>query len=157
MSSDPSEDEIVMVPVPKGRLQEVYGLLARQPRDSVPSPEEPLYAPGTAEAKVAWYSKVRVRQLKKELPRYPGADAVVRLAAQAALNGAETISIRDAQKSSGLNQQTVAAQLGAMTKLCKKLFKSDEWPIIWKWALGGEQCMYYLMPKEIAELWLSDE
>lgn len=136
-----TEDEIVQVPVPKRHLGVVYKALA-QVSDG---PESTGMRSGDPSA----WPLEKVSALKREL-RYPGARAAIELSAAAA---PEPVSIREVEEKSGRSQKEVSADLGALTKLLKKLFKSDLWPMRAVWGAGGTNCMYYVMDPEVARLW----
>jgi hypothetical protein len=137
-----NSDEIVNVPVPKKHLGVVYKALA-QVLDNGPS------GTGMRSGDPAAWQAEKVAVLKREL-RYPGARAAIELSAAQA---PEPVSIRDVEAKSGRSQKEVSADLGALTKLLKKLFQSDLWPMRAVWGAGGENCMYYVMDPEVARLW----
>jgi hypothetical protein len=51
----------------------------------------------------------------------------------------------------GVNDTQIRAQLGAMTKLCKRLFQRNTWPISVRWTGTGRA--NYSMRPEIAAWW----
>lgn len=136
------EDEIVMVPVPKKHLGVVYRALAQIPE------KQPIKSAWRSGDPAAW-PEDKIATLKREL-KYPGARAAIELSAERA---PEPISIRAVETTSGRTQKEVSADLGALTKLLKKLFQSDVWPMRAEWAAGGENAMYYVMDPEVARLW----
>ena len=157
-------DEIVMVPVPKNLLASVCSTLAGLmaggegvtgfPPDEPATHEEPGPKPdGVAvlvDKRNGWWTDEMARLLHARL-NYPGARAVVRMTAEAA---PKEVTLAEVSESVGVGVPQLRAELGAMTKLCKKLFNGTKtWPFSVRWTLGG--VANYSMDERIAQWWLA--
>jgi hypothetical protein len=164
MDENPSADEVVMVPVPKQHLARVYATLARLMAggedDSGFPPDEPVTHndPGPrpdgdavlVDKRNGWWTQDMVRLLHARL-NYTGARAIVRMTAEAA---PKEITLAEVSAAIGVGVAQLRAELGAMTKLCKKLFDGVKtWPFSVRWTLGG--VANYSMDERIARWWLA--
>jgi hypothetical protein len=159
-------DEIVMVPVPKRHLARVYSTLAGlmtagvadagfPPDESVTHSDPGPKPEGDAvlvDQRNGWWTEDMVRLLHARLS-YKGAGAIVRMTAEAA---PKEVTLAEVSEAIGVRVPQLRAELGAMTKLCKKLFNgSKTWPFSVRWTLGG--VANYSMDERIARWWLALE
>jgi Domain of unknown function (DUF4268) len=94
----------------------------------------------------AHWTRGKLELLHAELA-YPGAKALLDLAAQRA---PRPVSLREVSERTGSRTEQISAELGAMTKLCKRLFGQDAWPVTVRSSPDGA---IYRMDPEIAQLW----
>lgn len=155
-----SGDEIINFPVPKRYLPAVVRALAKAMEnvDGVPlvqadegvSPEE---GPQQGKALIDWTNVESCKRFRREL-HYPGALAMLDLTAA---NPTSFVSFQDVVRASGRTDIQVRAELGAMTKVIKRLYKVSRedvvWPAKFVWAAGGDQQAYYVMRPEVAQAW----
>ncbi len=94
----------------------------------------------------AHWSLGKIELLRAELA-YPGARALLDLAAQRA---PRPVSLREVSEQTGSRTEQISAELGAMTKLCKRLFGQDAWPVTVRSLSSGAS---YQMDPEVAQLW----
>lgn len=167
VDESPQDDEIVMVPVPKKHLARVYAALASSMAPERPlevgfPPDEPASHadPGPkpdgeavlVDKRNGWWTPDMLRLLHARLT-YAGARAVVRMTAEAA---PKEVTLAEVSDSIGIGVPQLRAELGAMTKLCKKLYNgSKTWPFSVRWTLGG--VANYSMDQRIARWWLDFE
>lgn len=79
------------------------------------------------------------------------ARAVVRMTAEAA---PKEVTLAEVSGAVGIGVPQLRAELGAMTKLCKKLYNGAKtWPFSVRWTLGG--VANYSMDQRIARWWLA--
>lgn len=97
----------------------------------------------------ARWTRRMIEQLKKAVTRYPGAFAV--LDAAAALPD-EPVRLDTVAQDSGIPVRQIAAELGAMSKLARRLFGGRKiWPMeVWQ---GPDNISRYRMPRRVAEWW----
>lgn len=151
-----TEDEIVLVPVPRQALAAVYSALAQALRPGTAGtpnevgnlPAEYL-EPGTQEAKRQWWLGERLARLVPDLERFPVVSTILNLTSS---QPGEPVSIRNVERESKLTQRRIAAQLAAFTKYCKSSFGRAEWPFEATWVQGDSRASY-VMGAEIAERW----
>ncbi len=97
-----------------------------------------------------WWTEDMMRLLHAR-QNYTGARAIVRMTAAATPKEVTLVEVSDA---SGIGVPQLRAELGAMTKLCKKLFNGAKtWPFSVRWTLGG--VANYSMDQRIARWWLA--
>lgn len=164
MDENPSEDDVVMVPVPKRHLAPVYATLAKlmagAEHDAGFPPDEPVtnHDPGPkpdgdavlVDKRNGWWTQDMVRLLHARL-NYSGARAIVRMTAKAA---PREVTLAEVSSEVGVGVPQLRAELGAMTKLCKKLYNGKKtWPFSVRWTLGG--VANYSMDQRIARWWLT--
>lgn len=103
----------------------------------------------------AFWSLKALALLRDQL-RYEGARVAMELAAREA---PRPISItRVERETPSRTPREIAADLGALTKLCRKLFHRKNWPMraVEMWSQDENRwCMHYAMHPEVAERWLS--
>jgi hypothetical protein len=105
---------------------------------------EAVYVPNQGD----WTQDMVVR-LKKSLT-YP---AAITLLDMAAAKPNKEIKFPEIGARSGLSDKQVAAELGAMSKLSRKLFDGQKiWPIRW-WQDASDNITRYVMHPRIAEWW----
>lgn len=90
-----------------------------------------------------------LNQLRLEIYPYPAAVELLQFAAE---NAGQEVTYRDFLLRSDLSDTQVRAELGAMSKVARRLFGKKTWPIRTRQASDG--VMRYLMPEGIAEWWL---
>jgi hypothetical protein len=93
------------------------------------------------------WTEAMVRRLQPNL-EYPAARAVLDLCSERA---PDEITLEDVVEKAGIKDTQIRAQLGAMTKLCKRLFQRNTWPISVRWTGTGRA--NYSMKPEIAAWW----
>jgi hypothetical protein len=99
----------------------------------------------SVERGVHW-TRGQVALLEAEL-LYPGARALLDLAAQRA---PRSVSLSEVAERTGTRPTQISAELGALTKLCKRLFGRDAWPMRVRSSPKGA---LYHMDSEVAEWW----
>jgi hypothetical protein len=92
------------------------------------------------------WTRGKVELLRAELA-YPGARALLDEAAQRA---PKSVLLREVSQRTGSRTEQISAELGAMTKLCKRLFGQDAWPLTVRSSPDGAS---YHMDPEIAQWW----
>ena len=90
-----------------------------------------------------------LEQFRREIYPYP---AAVELLQYAAENAGVEISYRDFTKQSPWDDVRVRTELGAMSKVARKLFGKKVWPV--RTRQGSDGVMRYFMPEGIAEWWM---
>lgn len=159
-----SGDEVINFPVPKRYLPVVIRALAKamESDDARPAverdqglsvPEEQL----NGKAVFDWTNVENCKKLRQEL-HYPGALTMLNLTAA---SPDEPVSFQDVVIASGRSDIQVRAELGALTKILKRLYKVSREEVVWPakvvWAIGGDQQMYYVMRPEVARAWKQSE
>jgi hypothetical protein len=145
------EDQIVMVPVPVHLLGQVYALLARK----MEAPQslfevQAHYRLTPEEIGQRRFSAGELGLLKRSLDLRSGARTMLDLCAS---RPGELITFDEVVTASGLGPTQVRGQMGAMTKLLKKLFHQPEWPVITHWGVRGVQQASYEMHADVARMW----
>ncbi|MCU1453834.1 MAG: hypothetical protein JWN46_1980 [Acidimicrobiales bacterium] len=112
------------------------------------------YADDSGERRVAVpangeWTESMVRQLKQEVARYQGAWAALDLAAS---NAGRPVSLDEIQENCRLERKQIASDLGAMSKLTRRLWGKVMWPMRSMQTGAG---MTYFMDAEIAAWWSS--
>lgn len=162
---DFSNEEIVMVPVPRSLLPDVYAVLARGTRVrrySEMSVEEPAtlfesrapYArsstPGRSDSRR--FSAGELGLLKRHLDPDGGARKLLDLCAS---RPGQMIRFDEVARETNFDPSLLKGQIGGLTKLLKKLFHDPAWPIHYTWGAQGLQQASYEMSDETAQMWLS--
>lgn len=138
------DDEIIMVPVPKSRLQDVYAALAKPAKEGAGVlAEEKVEVPGQGSLTVSMVGK-----LESELGIPAVRDLLTRLAEQAP----EPLTFKEAVQAAGIESNMLRAQLGSLSKVTKRLFNYTIWPMHVGYVDSGEAV--YSMDPKIAEWWL---
>ncbi len=152
------EDEVVMVPVPKRHLQVVFAALASamaKPNASdVPRVDDASEAVKVGGARPAGrWSELKVQALEAELnPKtFPGARTLFTMCAE---RSPRPVTFADASRRAGLGDKQLRGELGALTKVAKRVFHGDlSWPIAVRYGDAGEA--HYSMDPIIATWWLA--
>lgn len=95
------------------------------------------------------WTAAMLEQFRREIYPYPAAVELLEFAAQ---NAGVEISYRDFIKQSSWNDVKVRTELGAISKVARKLFGKKVWPV--RTRQGSDGVMRYFMPEGIAEWWL---
>jgi hypothetical protein len=93
-----------------------------------------------------YWTRGKIELLHAELA-YPGARAVLD---EAAHRAPRSVLLREVSERTGRRTEQISAELGAMTKLCKRLFGRDTWPMTFRSTADGAS---YQMDPEIAQWW----
>ena len=96
----------------------------------------------------AWTSAM-IEQFRREIYPYPAAVELLQFAAERA--GME-VSYRDFLQRSTWSDTQVRSELGAISKVARKIFGKKIWPI--RTRQGSDGVMRYLMPQGIGEWWI---
>jgi hypothetical protein len=94
----------------------------------------------------AYWTRGKIELLHAKLA-YPGARAVLD---EAAHRAPRSVLLREVSERTGSRSEQISAELGAMTKLCKRLFGRDAWPVTFRSTADGAS---YQMDPEIAQWW----
>jgi hypothetical protein len=148
MTPSPESGDVVLVPVPREHLGAVYATLAAAMAgdDQAPAAEEVL-----VDDRNGSWTEAMVHRLRANL-EYPGARALLSLCSERA---PEEVTLQDVVEETGIEDKQIRAELGAMTKLCKRLFQRRTWPISVRWTAGGYA--NYSMKPELAAWWSSPD
>ena len=95
------------------------------------------------------WSASMLEQFRREIYPYPAAVELLQFAAE---NAGTEISYRDFIKQSSRDDVRVRTELGAMSKVARKLFGKKVWPL--RTRQGSDGVMRYFMPEGIAEWWM---
>jgi hypothetical protein len=164
--NDPGGD-IVNVPVPRKHLRTVYSALAtamaaddaatavapaavREPPEGRP-PWEMLDKPEGEAVYVqdqGWWTPDMIRRLHERLT-YPGVRALITMMAEQA---PRELTLAEVEAATTTKVVQLRAELGALTKLVKKVFNERLWPFTVRWGSGG--VANYWMDETIARWWL---
>ena len=99
----------------------------------------------SAERGTRW-TRSQIALLEAELV-YPGVRALLDLAAQRA---PRSVALSEVAEQTGSRPAQISAELGAMTRLCKRLFGRDAWPMSFRSSPKGA---LYRMDPEVADWW----
>lgn len=160
-----SDAAVVYVPVPTAHLGVVYSALVAAMTDGAAALTAPTPAarPGSElpekfdgeQAGVfvggeGLWTPEMIRLLDERL-LYPGARAVITMLAERAPKDLTLVEVEDA---TGISINQLRAELGALTKLIKRIFEIGEKkrPFATHWGAGG--VANYYMPAQIARWWL---
>lgn len=146
--------QFVYVPVPSGHFAEVLTFLNQLLAASSSS------EPGGGEEDLAsddpeFWTSERLSLLRSQL-RYQGARQALDLAAREAPRPVPITQVE--RETPSRTAREIAADLGALTKLCRKLFGRKSWPMraVEMWAKDENKwCMHYVMSSDVAERWKS--
>jgi hypothetical protein len=151
MTTSPEPADVVLVPVPREHLGVVYAALgnAMASNDEAPTPVSEAAAANEifVDRRNGSWTEAMVRRLQAKL-EYEGARAVLNLCSERA---PEEVTVEEAARESGMKDTQIRAQLGAMTKLCNRMFGRKTWPISVRWTDGGRA--NYSMKPELAAWW----
>lgn len=90
-----------------------------------------------------------LQQFQREIDPYPAAVALLEFAAE---NAGLEVSYRDFLQQSSWADVKVRTELGAISKVARKLFGKKVWPV--RTRQGSDGVMRYFMPEGIAEWWM---
>jgi hypothetical protein len=96
----------------------------------------------------SWTPAMLVR-LRREIYPYPAAVELLQFAAE---NAGSEVSYRDFLQQSSWTDSQVRSDLGAVSKVARKLFGKKVWPV--RTRQGSDGAMQYFMPDGIAEWWM---
>ena len=138
-----------MVPVPKSQLGAVYEALARSMRDGAPpSQKAGAGTEDTVEVKgQGSWTKAMVAILEADL-EYPATRALFDMAAERA---PRPVSFTEAAGKAGVEVKQLRAELGALSKITKRLFGTKTWPVSVKYGDAGDAS--YSMDQRLAKWW----
>lgn len=156
-----TDDGIVYVPVPRAHLGRVYSTLAAATAlvastpvgdtSEVRHPWEVLEKPEGEAVLVedeGWWTPEMIRKLHERLT-HPGVRATITMMAQRA---PKDLTLVEVEESTGISVVQLRAQLGALTKLVKKIFGEKKRPFSNQWGPGG--VANYFMDRQVAGWWL---
>lgn len=127
-----------MVQVPKRLIEELVRCLEAQPEPAV-----------VVDEKQGVWTQSMVDTFRTEIERrYTQAAQVFKSAAQAS---PDLLRFREFAKQSGLEGQQLGAELGAVSKTSRRLFRRVTWPMTVRDTSDG---MTYQMPLQVAKWWL---
>lgn len=110
----------------------------------LPDADETVYVQGQGD-----WTQSMIRRLKEALT-YPAAVTLLDMTAE---TPDHEVTFTDLYARAGLPPKQVAAELGAMSKLSRKLFEGKKtWPIRW-WQDSTDNITRYVMQRRIAEWW----
>jgi hypothetical protein len=89
-----------------------------------------------------------LEQFRREIYPYPAAVELLQFAAE---NAGQEVNYRDFLQKSSSSDTQVRAELGAISKVARKLFGKKVWPV--RTRQGSDGVMRYFMPEGIAEWW----
>lgn len=95
------------------------------------------------------WTATMLEQFRREIHPYP---AAVELLDFAATNAGVEVSYRDFLKQSSSTDVQIRTELGAISKVARKLFGKKVWPV--RTRQGSDGVMRYFMPEGIAEWWM---
>lgn len=95
------------------------------------------------------WTATMLEQFRREIQPYP---AAVELLGFAAENAGLEVSYRDFLKQSSSTDVQIRTELGAISKVARKLFGKKVWPV--RTRQGSDGVMRYFMPEGIAEWWM---
>ena len=96
----------------------------------------------------AWTAAM-LEQLRREIYPYPAAVELLQFAAE---NAGREVTYRDFLQQSSWTDVQVRSELGAVSKVSRKLFGQKVWPL--RTRQGSDDVMRYFMPKGIARWWM---
>ena len=95
------------------------------------------------------WTQPMLEQFRREIYPYP---AAVELLGYAAANAGSEVDYRGFLQQSSWTDTQVRSELGAISKVARKLFGSKVWPV--RTRQGSDGVMRYSMPEGIAEWWM---
>lgn len=96
------------------------------------------------------WSASMLEKFRRELYPYPAAVELLQFAAD---NAGGEVNYRDFLGQSSWTDTQVRAQLGAISKVARKLFGKKIWPV--RTRQGSDGVMRYFMPEGIAQWWMT--
>lgn len=95
------------------------------------------------------WTETMLEQFRREIYPYPAAVELLQFAAEH--TGSE-VNYRDFIEQSSWSDVQVRSELGAISKVARKLFGNKVWPV--RTRQGSDGVMRYFMPQGIAEWWM---
>ena len=95
------------------------------------------------------WTPAMLQQFRREIYPYP---AAVELLQYAAENAGSEVNYRDFLSQYSRTDTQVRSELGAISKVARKLFGKKVWPV--RTRQGSDGVMRYFMPEGIAEWWI---
>lgn len=95
------------------------------------------------------WSAAMLAQFRREIYPYPAAVELLQFAAE---NAGREVNYRDFIEQSTWSDVQVRSELGAISKVARKLFGNKVWPV--RTRQGSDGVMRYFMPAGIAEWWM---
>lgn len=149
-----TDSDIVYVPVPRERLDAVYRAIAAPP---APPPARRTVAGlhvrrdevGVTVRGQGHWTESMVVMTAAEVQAYPGAAKLLEMVAERA---PRTMEFTEGSEAAGVEKRQLRAELGALSKLTKRLFDRITWPISVRYNGQGEAS--YSMDPQVAEWWL---
>ena len=96
------------------------------------------------------WTAAMLQQFRREIYPYPAAVALLQYAAE---NAGSEVNYREFLSTSSRTDTQVRSELGAVSKVARKLFGNKVWPV--RTRQGSDGVMRYFMPEGIAEWWMS--
>jgi hypothetical protein len=147
----PEPEDVVLVPVPVSKLGVVYEALARSMGGSATT-GTPVSQVGASDAVTVQgqgpWTEAMVERLEADL----GYKATRTLFTMAAERAPRSVSFTEAVIEAGEEAKQLRAELGALSKITKRLFGVKTWPFAVKYGDMGEAS--YSMEPEVAKWWL---
>lgn len=94
------------------------------------------------------WTAAMVEQFGREIYHYPAAVGLLQYAAD---HAGQEVNYRDFIAQSSWTDTQVRSELGAISKVARKLFGKKTWPV--RTRQGSDGVMRYFMPEGIAEWW----
>ena len=95
------------------------------------------------------WTAAMLEQFRREIYPYPAAVELLQFAAE---NAGTEVNYRDFIEQSSWSDVQVRSELGAISKVARKLFGNKVWPV--RTRQGSDGVMRYFMPQGIAEWWM---
>lgn len=95
------------------------------------------------------WTEAMVVRFRREIAPYPSAVALLQFVAE---NTGTEVNFRDFLQQSAWTDRQVRSELGAISKVARKLFGNKVWPV--RTRQGSDGVMRYFMPEGIAEWWM---
>lgn len=144
------EELMVQYPMPAWCVPHVTKFLSDLDRTrSEPKIDERLAIAESPPATSGW-TVDDLRRLKPLIKHNKVAMAMLDLASE---KPSQYIAFPDACARAGLETSQGRSGIGALTKVCNRIGKQNQWPVKYEWAGNGEQVACYIMTPEVAELW----
>lgn len=131
-------------------LEELLARFVQLAREIEPYLRDPAAEGIYVDYRQGTWTASMVLQFRREISPYPAAVELLQFAAEHA--GTE-VNFRDFLGHSKLTDTQVRSELGAISKVARKLFGKKVWPV--RTRQGSDGVMRYFMPEGVAEWWLS--
>ena len=139
--------------MPSGALpdgvQELLGRLVQLAREVEPYLEAVAGESIYIDYRQGSWTAAMLEQFRREIYHYP---AGVGLLSYAADHAGQEVNYRDFIAQSSWTDRQVRSELGAVSKVARKLFGKKVWPV--RTRQGSDGVMRYVMPEGIAEWWI---